>query len=151
MVKKANVNGTVDNIGLETISNIEDINIDSENLKNGDVLSYNAKEAKWENNSSLHTYSTEEQIVGKWIDGKPIYEQVINIENMLEIKSNTWTELPNFPENVKCIIYFVGIQYDGNVYNTWNLNVSSGGDVVSYRQYSLGINQYIIQYTKTTD
>lgn len=29
-------------------------------------------------NSSGHNYSTEEQIVGTWIDGSPVYEKTIN-------------------------------------------------------------------------
>lgn len=35
----------------------------------------------------LHNYSTNEQVVGKWIDNKPLYERVISVENPTRITS----------------------------------------------------------------
>jgi hypothetical protein len=31
--------------------------------------------------SNMHDYSTDEQIVGTWIDGKPVYEKTFEFEN----------------------------------------------------------------------
>ena len=103
------------------------------------------------NKKQQHQYSTDEQIIGTWVDGKPIYEAVIDIGDVFTANANTWTLLPIFPQNVKCVIKFVGIQQDGDAYNTWNLNASNSGDVFNYRSNIVQITQYIIQYTKTTD
>ena len=49
----------------------------------------------------INTCSTEERIVGKWIDGKSIYEKVITFSNLNEININT-----NFETivDMKCMI-----------------------------------------------
>lgn len=36
---------------------------------------------------STHDYSTTEQVVGTWIDGKPLYEKVI-VKNNIEIQAD---------------------------------------------------------------
>lgn len=41
------------------------------------------------NGTSPHTYSTDEQIVGKWIDGSILYEKTFNKSN-LDYGNNTW-------------------------------------------------------------
>ena len=135
--------------GLE-ISQLDDVKI-TPPLENGDKLVYDKEKGKWTNTTKYHNYSTEEQIIGTWIDGKPIYEAVIDIGDVFIANANTWTLLPIFPQNVKCVIKFVGIQQDGDAYNTWNLNASNSGDVFNYRSNIVQITQYIIQYTKTTD
>lgn len=43
----------------------------------GQVMRYNATTEQWENGDDYHVYSTSERVVGKWIDGKTIYERVI--------------------------------------------------------------------------
>lgn len=43
--------------------------------------------------SSLDIYSTEEQIVGTWIDGRPVYEQTY-YENSPSGSIDTWLEIP---------------------------------------------------------
>lgn len=39
--------------------------------------------------SGMHNYSTEEQVVGTWIDGKPIYEIVLDLGNNITISDRT--------------------------------------------------------------
>lgn len=39
---------------------------------------------------SLHTYSTTEQVVGTWIDGKPIYECVFDLGSDTSVSSTAW-------------------------------------------------------------
>lgn len=110
-------------------------------------------------NNQLHYYSTEEQVVGTWIDGKPIYERVIHVENFIIGDNEIPLEnldiiinysgnliLTEFAENKRVFPYFqndnsnkVVIRYYNNtkfvVASTFNCN-----------------NIYIIiQYTKTTD
>lgn len=42
--------------------------------------------------TNIHTYSTTEQVVGTWIDGKPLYEQVIQYTTTPT--SDGWTQIP---------------------------------------------------------
>lgn len=41
--------------------------------------------------SEWHEYSTDEKVVGKWIDGKPLYEKTYTF-NSLSVASNTWVD-----------------------------------------------------------
>lgn len=62
--------------GSSTLADLEDVNLSS--LSDGQNLSYNATSQKWENKTPSiggHNYSTTEQVVGTWIDGKPVYER----------------------------------------------------------------------------
>lgn len=59
--------------GSSALADMTDVSFS--NLKENDVLKYNG--SIWVNSDNLHEYSTEEKIVGKWIDGKPIYEKTI--------------------------------------------------------------------------
>lgn len=49
--------------------------IDITQPTDGQLLMYDATAGKWVNGG--HKYSTDEHVVGTWIDGKPLYEKVI--------------------------------------------------------------------------
>lgn len=103
----------------------------------------------------LHEYSTEENIVGKWIDGKPIYEKVFEIGS----KSSNYTftienldKIINYTGNCiissySRIIPFIQVQYNNfviiNDYKDGIVNLATN---LSYTDCIL-----VIQYTKTTD
>lgn len=38
-----------------------------------------------------HNYSTDEQVVGTWIDGSTIYEKTFELDNQLEVSYTSWT------------------------------------------------------------
>ena len=40
--------------------------------------------------SSSHTYSTEEQVVGKWIDGRDVYEKTYEVNTTTPLGTNTY-------------------------------------------------------------
>lgn len=100
---------------------------------------------------SIHNYSTEEQIVGTWIDGKPIYEKVILYDTTLS--NNNWIEIPELIDDKNNIIN-VFAMHDGsynplmgnidkkasNYVRVWNMR-----NTIYYSKY------IVIQYTKTTD
>lgn len=68
------VNSSVGN--PSSLASMSDVTLT--NPTSGQVLTYNGSE--WVNQTgggSGHTYSTTEQVVGTWIDGKPIYEKTI--------------------------------------------------------------------------
>lgn len=56
--------------------------------------------------SSSHNYSTEEQIVGTWIDGKPIYEKTLIFEN--QYLASGFTDLSHGISNVDMYIDLKG-------------------------------------------
>lgn len=96
----------------------------------------------------LHEYSTEEKVVGKWIDGKPIYEKVININSFI-MNSNSWQILPNFPTNVKQVININALLTSEGI--CWNISAQYDGNAIQFSNTTIELNQYIVQYTKTID
>lgn len=132
--------------GSSALSEMTDVTFT--NLKENDVLKYNG--SKWVNDD-LHEYSTEEKIVGKWIDGKAIYQKVIPFTARLN--SYTWTKTPELINDKNLIIQAFVI---GNVICMPLIGNTdrAGGDYVriwSMRNTAINITYLIIQYTKTTD
>lgn len=115
--------------------------------------------------SSSHNYSTEEQIVGTWVDGKPIYEKTLIFEN--QYLANGFTDLAHGISDID--IY---IDLKGNYKNLENsnllllshLNVNSLGvsigawcdnttkiRILAGSDMAGNYNIYLtVQYTKTT-
>ena len=109
--------------------------------------------------SQQHEYSTEEKVVGKWIDGKPIYEKVINVENFIigenEITLENLDTIINYSGSLILTDYanykrvFPYIQNNStskvviNHYNETKFVVASA--------FTCNTINIIIQYTKTTD
>ena len=110
-------------------------------------------------NGDLYNYSTEEQVVGTWINGKPIYEKVINVENFIigdnEIPLENLDTIINYSGSLILTDYanykrvFPYIQNNNtskvviNHYNETKFVVASA--------FTCNTINIIIQYTKTTD
>lgn len=118
-----------------------------ENSDNNKVYLYGLKLEPIEPN--LHEYSTDEKVVGKWIDNKPIYEKVVNINDtipnidiLIECKAYAY----NSSSGSKMIYNFAEPNWYASVYidvnNTVKYSGSGGTPTPSY---------IIVQYTKTTD
>ena len=110
--------------------------------------------------TSGNMYSTEETIVGTWIDGKPIYRKVITSTFGLSTSGSKTLTLSNFGvNNVETPISCTLISSDGgylgirpnSIVATFKLNVVEV--VVISSQWSLrsGEQKIILEYTKTTD
>lgn len=90
--------------------------------------------------SNLHNiYSTEETVIGTWVDGKPIYRKVIIINN-----PNIGTSTYNIQElNIDELIHSDG--------NEKNANSNYHIPIMYYINYNQGnwywINQGILEYT----
>ena len=127
--------------------------------------------------NNLQNYSTEEQIIGSWIDGKPIYQKTIecgalsNSSNNVNKFIDTGINGIDTVIDIKSIGYFFAQSGDNGYMNTlfWKADSSSEyiytyvGDNTNNGypnkiaiQYKGNIawlsNMYVtIQYTKTTD
>lgn len=95
-----------------------------------------------------HTFSTTEQVIGKWIDGKPIYELTLELSNnrasLGDIQVDTVIDISAFPGedsgNVWTISTVSGLNNRAAVYTPATNEVAVlGGYPVSY---------IVIKYTK---
>lgn len=106
-------------------------------------------------------YSTTEQVIGRWIDGKPIYRKVFSFNLGSTIKA--WSTIGTIA-NIKLPIRFYGMFW--NVTTTFNIpRAFDGEDITLYcdtgsklfreqHNYSYANNLpafAVIEYTKTTD
>lgn len=105
-------------------------------------------------------YSTTEQVIGTWIDGKPIYRKVITGN----APSTDWTDFAQLSSlNIDTCINIKGNLYQDNNWNipinTYESNdyyilVSWNRTYISYKKNGWTSNPtliLIIEYTKTTD
>lgn len=114
-------------------------------------------------------YSTEEQIIGEWIDGKPIYQKTYAL---LILTQNTWNTLPHNITNLDKVVDYYGACYvmvSANLYRWIKFGCTIGGDddyslyaqvttdsimTFSGKYTAWGTDSYgyvTVQYTKTTD
>lgn len=107
-------------------------------------------------------YSTEEQVIGEWIDGKPVYQKTVDCGTL---PNSTNKSVNHNISNIDKIINYNGIAYnnDGLVFhipNTSTVNIKYG--IETYVDKNIiyivcgsdrsGYNAiYTLQYTKTTD
>lgn len=104
------------------------------------------------------TYSENEQQIGTWIDGKPIYRKVItytgdikegnnefkhgiqNLELIVDAKMKCLSDKVIFPYAIRNVCTNID-RYDDTKFTVW-----STGDSWSSRTWA-----FILEYTKTTD
>ena len=106
--------------------------------------------------SSGVNYSTDEQVIGTWIDGKPLYQKTIFVN--ITVSTTNWTALTNITDGQDLIdikaygefehLFQIGIE-EANIDNsTKNLEVKLNNLSASLTRT---IKCITIQYTKTTD
>ena len=74
------------------------------------------------------TYSTDEHVVGSWIDGRPVYQKTIYNTNLGSISNSAWTNYATIT-NCKCIIdsVFMRALADGTPSGVFNDIAASVG------------------------
>ena len=99
---------------------------------------------------SIHNYSTEEQVVGTWIDGKPIYERVFTDVNV-SLATADWHYANVTIDNFKFVIDSFG--FDGTYQCFKPFGASNNNNQLWWRHNNVNntINIIVVQYTKTTD
>lgn len=105
-------------------------------------------------------YSTEEKIIGTWIDGSPVYQKVVYNTTLGTIPNNSWVQYCTIT-NLKAVISFslIRASSDGTPSNGVFNDISGSTDGNSVkciaRASTLTLDNSksyaIIQYTKTTD
>ncbi len=139
--------------------------IDITQPQDGQLLMYDATAGRWVNGG--HKYSTNEHIVGTWIDGKPIYEKTIsniNISATSTTKTYTIQDLSSI--SIENLINIKGIVKVGNeigilsstYYNdpnwVWSIRFNTNNSILEFlnrTESNLTVNiTATIQYTKTT-
>ena len=127
--------------GSSALSDMTDVKFT--NLQSNDVLKYNG--SVWINDNNLHDYSTEEKIVGKWIDGKPIYEKVITTNDFIATGDSWYTTDIDFNKSCfECkMITIDGIGYPAIA------STDNGKLIIMYfRPGRLTFNTIIIKYIR---
>ena len=145
-------------VGLQTTRNGAEANVKTLTLQYTKI-SDTAGSGTWtpEGSYAVH-YSTSEQVIGTWIDGKPLYAKTINFGS---IPSNTTKEVDHNISALKMTVGFEGTMMSGSVCETLpsgeNSNfriqtTSSKLKVITGASWSGWDTSYItIKYTKTTD
>lgn len=102
--------------------------------------------------SSKHVYSTQEQIVGTWVDGSTLYERTIYISGTLVMESeNTWIDSGVDISYVDRFVSFDAIMYDGSgVPALWCGKSNNHLTLLSSRRNTFNGLYVVIRYTKTT-
>lgn len=141
------VNTNDDNIGL--LNNLNTTN------KSSIVNAINEVNNKF-------NYSTEEQVIGKWINGKLLYRKVLNVGNVTEQKTYITHNIANLG---KLVNLYGTCNRNDNVqqtipanYTNWEIylyDVSSIEVTIYFSANQWNKNPYdiviVMEYTKTTD
>jgi hypothetical protein len=105
-------------------------------------------------------HSTNEEVVGTWIDGKPIYRKVITYSKS-GLKEGV--SIATGISNMKCLVRATGsVRYTGAIwipipfYNIGGFNsfhITGSGANIMYQEatYDASEMYFILEYTKTTD
>lgn len=104
--------------------------------------------------SSLN-YSTNEQVVGTWVNGKPIYQKTFNVNLTI---SSGWTETNLYIPDLDGIIRSEVVRNPESsiAYGTFSVNIDIDRetkriDIFNLRSVTLDVTSITIWYTKSTD
>lgn len=104
---------------------------------------------------NLHNYSTTEHVVGKWIDGRDVYEVVIEFNNSIVFTNSSWlVAVQGWRTDVSMILDVKAIESTGNVPECYKLDAKvsqvTGDFSVIGLSGSKSFNKLILQYVKVT-
>lgn len=100
-----------------------------------------------------HHYSTDEHVVGTWVDGKPIYEKVVDMGQNIMCDSGLWTNTTEPNAGKDKIINAHAMNANGTVFLCIGVNADTGSymQILNTRNAAIGVRYLTVQYTKTTD
>ena len=94
-------------------------------------------------------YSTDEQIVGKWVDESDVYERTYIFETPVSIGANTWVNIGVIIANLNLIIQTNIIETNGSNMACDATDSENGLLVRSSRSTGGEIKMITLKYTKT--
>lgn len=118
-----------------------------DNVENGDLRPVTSNAVS----QSLSYSTTEQKTGGVWIDGKPIYRNVINFTGSITANAWSWGGIQSTITalNIDVMVSATGVDTTIGYFRVFNFNKSNGfstangiGSATSY---------FILEYTKTTD
>lgn len=115
------------------------------------------KDAIEQGGDSQHQYSTDERVVGTWIDGSLVYERTIDRHLIpIAMHAYTWYVFDTITESIHIIDAFGNDVDNGIISSSYPIvvNADDNGDIsVMHLRYNTQITLgYItIRYTKTTN
>ena len=140
-------------------------------LSKGDLKAYHEKILPYlggniaMSTNNLDYYSTDEKVVGVWLDGKPLYQKTIHtgpfsIEPSSTAAGRGWQRLTAMPANLENLVLARFVNINGTEYKTHQAFAFTMGaidpgyiSVVNFRDVNLAADDAVLflQYTKTTD
>ena len=99
----------------------------------------------------MNVYSTEEKIVGTWIDGKPIYRKVLVTSFLINGEEIGWGGLESNVTSLNidnCVSCFAIIEHNGMRHLQF---IPDHGGFISYYSGIPNGTKVVMEYTKTTD
>ena len=106
------------------------------------------------------TYSTSEQVVGKWINGKPLYKRTYQLTTVASPSSSqniiTFSNVDEIIEVTGFVVaspstYFIPYYYSNTAYVQAYRNSTTSIKFLCGSSYGFGETTATILYTKTTD
>lgn len=94
----------------QSLDALNDVDIDTQTLTNGQGIVYDATAQKWKNGAVSgggHTYSTTEQVVGTWIDGSTLYEKSFS-----QVLGNSPTTITHGVSNIDKVVDIQQVVYN---------------------------------------
>lgn len=124
--------------------------LDDTKITTGNVLSAAKTKAEID---AKHKYSTEEKVIGEWIDGKPIYRKVLNIN---AVNISDWAHIPEMDNlNIKKIIKDLVMGTDSTCTDCiafpYARRYPNGKFKFTTNGWIFVVTTIILEYTKTTD
>lgn len=103
--------------------------------------------------AKITSWSTEEKVIGKWIDGKPIYRQVLNINaiNLLDWQYIPETNNLNIKKLIKVLAMGTADSFSDSIAVPYVRRDSNGNFQFVVYSWNLVATTLILEYTKTTD
>ena len=99
---------------------------------------------------NFNKYSTTEEVIGTWIDGKPIYRKVVILSSN-ETIANRGTTISHAIHYIDCPINCKAIDPRGATTDAFWANEKNSTSGVFYCAEGFEGNTLIFEYTKTTD
>lgn len=104
------------------------------------------------------SYSTEEQVIGQWIDGKPLYRKVYKLPTNFVIPANAWatTGIPSTDKEIIINSMVLRVINGEEIDHFSDVNVGQWNGTLQVIRNTIQLNIYndgyiIVEYTKKTD